>query len=64
MKHDAGKCQKCVYHEIYMTIDTHIHNKLYVCTADIESDDDGIRYIPEISEFDASGCLCFKKEKK
>ena len=56
------KCRSCLYFDIYMTVDVTRNDKLYLCLADVEQEDDGTRYIPEISEFDSSDCIYFKEK--
>ena len=53
------KCQSCLYCDVYKDVNSDA--KLYLCFADIEQENDGIRYVPEVSEFDSSDCVYFKK---
>ena len=57
-----NKCQNCIHRDVYAIVDVTRSDKLYLCFADVDHDD-GIRYLREISEFDASGCIYFREKE-
>ena len=58
----TDKCENCLHCGIYSAVDVTSHSKLYLCFADIKQEDDGIWYVPEISEFDSNDCIYFKEK--
>ena len=57
-----NKCQNCINLDVYAIVDVTRSDKLYLCFAEVDRDD-GIRYLAEVSEFDASGCIYFREKK-
>ena len=54
-------CTECIHMIEYVKIDNK-DIKIMTCSGDgWEEEDDGLFLIPEISQFDESGCIMFKK---
>ena len=55
------KCDNCLHCGVYSAVNAN-NSDLCLCFADVEQDDDGLWYIPEISVFDSSDCVYFKEK--